>query len=54
MVNYEEETGTGRTFTQHYEYTEFDEKGNWTTRIGFPGADKIRAEWVVKRKIEYY
>ncbi|PID92698.1 MAG: hypothetical protein CSA96_01815 [Bacteroidetes bacterium] len=55
VENYEEDMGSGkRTATQHYEYRDFDDKGNWTTQLVFPGKDKISAELVVKREITYY
>ncbi|MEZ5069658.1 MAG: hypothetical protein R2751_01490 [Bacteroidales bacterium] len=55
MENFQEEVETGkRTYTQLYEYTTFDDHGNWTERLVYPGADRIKAELVIRREITYY
>jgi hypothetical protein len=49
----EELDGT-RSATQLYEYTEFDEHGNWTLRLVYPGEEKITPEMAITRVLEYY
>ncbi len=54
VENYQEEISGTRTFTQHYEYKAFDEEGNWTVRLVYPGKDKIVPEVVITREYSYY
>ncbi|RPI42404.1 MAG: hypothetical protein EHM46_05230 [Bacteroidetes bacterium] len=54
VENYHEDLDGNRTFTQQYEYQDFDRKGNWTTRLIYAGGEKITPDLVVKREIEYY
>ncbi|MEN8157598.1 MAG: hypothetical protein ABFS10_11665 [Bacteroidota bacterium] len=55
MVESYQENGSGvRSGTQIFEYTEFDDKGNWTTRLIYLTKDKIVPEMLTKREYEYY
>lgn len=51
---YQEELDGSRSATQLYEYSEFDEHGNWTLRLVFPGEEKITPEFAITRMLEYY
>jgi hypothetical protein len=51
---WQEELDGRRSATQLYDYTEFDEQGNWTLRLVYPGEEKITPELAVSRIIEYY
>ena len=51
---WQEELDGSRSATQLYDYTEFDEHGNWTLRLVYPGEEKITPEFVIERIIEYY
>jgi hypothetical protein len=52
--NYQEEISGARINTQHYEYKAFDEEGNWTVRLVYPGEDKIVPKVVITRAYSYY
>jgi hypothetical protein len=39
---------------QLYEYSEFDEQGNWTLRLVYNGEEKIKPEMAITRTLEYY
>lgn len=54
VENYREEMSGERSATQLYEYSEFDDKGNWTVRLIYPGEDKITPELVITRELTYY
>lgn len=55
IENYQEELdGGNRIATQLYEYDDFDEKGNWTSRLVYIGTEKITPKVVVRRTLEYY
>jgi hypothetical protein len=43
-----------RLATQLYEYTAFDDQGNWTLRLVYPGDEKITPQFAIERVIEYY
>jgi hypothetical protein len=51
---WQEELDGSRSATQLYEYSEFDEHGNWTLRLVYPGDEKITPEFVITRLLEYY
>lgn len=51
---YQEELDGSRSATQQYEYSEFDEKGNWTLRLVYSGEEKITPELAITRALEYY
>ena len=51
---YQEELDGSRSGTQQYEYTEFDDKGNWTLRLVYNGEEKITPELTITRVLEYY
>lgn len=51
---YQEELDGSRSATQLYEYSEFDEQGNWTLRLVYPGEEKITPEFAITRMLEYY
>lgn len=51
---YQEELDGSRSATQQYEYSEFDEKGNWTLRLVYSGEEKITPEMAITRVLEYY
>ncbi len=51
---YQEELDGSRSATQLYEYSDFDEQGNWTLRLVYPGEEKITPEFVITRMLEYY
>jgi len=49
----EELDGT-RSATQLYEYSQFDDHGNWTLRLVYPGEEKITPEMAITRVLDYY
>ena len=51
---WQEELDGSRSATQLYEYSEFDENGNWTLRLVYPGDEKITPEFAISRVLEYY
>ena len=51
---WQEELDGTRSATQLYDYSEFDQHGNWTLRLVYPGDEKITPEFVIERVIEYY
>jgi len=51
---YQEELDGTRSATQLYEYSEFDENGNWTLRLVYSGDEKITPEFAISRVLEYY
>jgi hypothetical protein len=51
---WQEELDGSRSATQLYEYSEFDEHGNWTLRLVYPGDEKITPEFAITRMLEYY
>lgn len=51
---YQEELDGSRSATQLYEYSEFDEQGNWTLRLVYSGEEKISPEFAITRMLEYY
>lgn len=51
---YQEELDGSRSATQLYDYSEFDEKGNWTLRLVYNGDEKISPEFAITRTVEYY
>ena len=51
---WQEELDGTRSATQLYDYGEFDEQGNWTLRLVYPGDEKIAPELAISRIIEYY
>ncbi|RLD91797.1 MAG: hypothetical protein DRJ29_13595 [Bacteroidetes bacterium] len=51
---WQEELDGSRSATQLYEYSEFDEHGNWTLRLVYPGDEKITPEFAITRLLEYY
>jgi len=51
---YQEELDGSRSATQLYEYSEFDEQGNWTLRLVYSGDEKITPEFAITRMLEYY
>jgi hypothetical protein len=54
MESYQEERMGQRSATRHYEYPDFDEKGNWSTRLVFMEEDKITPKYAITREIAYY
>jgi hypothetical protein len=54
IESYQEELSGKRTATRHYEYPDFDKKGNWTTRLVFMEEDKITPKYAIAREFEYY
>lgn len=55
VENYQEELEGGtRIATQLYEYDDFDDQGNWTTRLVYVGEEKIAPKVVISRTLEYY
>lgn len=54
VENYREEITGERTATQLYEYSDFDDKGNWTVKLIYVGDEKITPELVLTREIAYY
>jgi hypothetical protein len=51
---FQEDLDGSNTATQLYEYSEFDEKGNWTLRLVYNGTEKIKPEMVITRTLAYY
>lgn len=51
---YQQELDGSRSATQQYEYSEFDDHGNWTLRLVFTGVEKITPEMAITRVLEYY
>jgi len=51
---YQEELDGSRSATQLYEYSEFDDLGNWTLRLVYSGDEKITPEFAITRMLEYY
>jgi hypothetical protein len=51
---YQEELDGTRSATQLYDYSEFDEQGNWTLRLVYTGEEKITPELAITRVLEYY
>lgn len=49
-----EELDGSRSATQLYEYSDFDEQGNWTLRLVYSGEEKITPEMAITRMLEYY
>jgi hypothetical protein len=49
-----EEMDGSRSATQLYEYSDFDEQGNWTLRLVYSGEEKITPEMAITRMLEYY
>ena len=51
---WQEELDGSRSATQLYDYSEFDEHGNWTLRLVYTGDEKITPEFVITRMLDYY
>ncbi|MDF1575243.1 MAG: hypothetical protein P1P86_08655 [Bacteroidales bacterium] len=51
---YQQELDGSRSATQQYEYSEFDDHGNWTLRLVYNGEEKITPEMAITRVLEYY
>ena len=51
---YQQELDGSRSATQQYEYTEFDDQGNWTLRLVYTGEEKITPELTITRVLDYY
>jgi len=51
---YQQELDGSRSATQQYEYSEFDDHGNWTLRLVFTGEEKITPEMAITRVLDYY
>jgi hypothetical protein len=51
---YQEELDGTRSATQLYDYSEFDEQGNWTLRLVYTGEERITPELAITRVLEYY
>jgi hypothetical protein len=51
---YQEESDGSRSATQLYDYSDFDEKGNWTLRLVYNGEEMIKPEFIITRTLEYY
>ncbi len=54
VESYQEDQNGERKSTQLFEYTDFDEKGNWTTQLVYLEAEKITPRYAVTRELEYY
>jgi len=55
VENYQEELETGKSVaSQLYEYDDFDDQGNWTTKLIYVGEEKITPDLVITRTLEYY
>ena len=55
VENYQEELESGnRIATQLYEYIDFDDHGNWTSRLVYVGDEKIAPRVAISRTLEYY
>lgn len=53
VKSFQEELSGEVSGTQLYEYTEFDEKGNWTKRLIYPSEDRIVPEVITSRIYQY-
>lgn len=53
IKSFQEELNGQISGTQLYEYTEFDEKGNWTKRLIYPTNDRIKPQLVTLREYHY-
>lgn len=53
VKSFQEELSGEISGTQLYEYTEFDEKGNWTKRLIYPSEDRIVPEVITTRVYQY-
>ena len=53
IKSFQEELTGEITGTQLYEYTGFDEQGNWTKRLIYPTEDRIVPEVVITREYTY-
>lgn len=53
VKSFQEELNGQISGTQLYEYTEFDEKGNWTRRLIYPTNDRIKPEMITIREYRY-
>jgi len=51
---YQQELDGSRSATQQYEYSEFDDHGNWTLRLVFTGVEKLTPEMAITRVLDYY
>ena len=51
---YQEESDGQRSATQLYDYSNYDEKGNWTLRLVYDGEEKIKPKFAITRTLEYY
>jgi len=51
---YQEESDGSRSATQLNDYSDFDEKGNWTLRLVYNSEEKIKPEFAITRTLEYY
>lgn len=54
VESYKEGPNGEQGATRLYEYTEFDEKGNWTTQLVYMEAEKISPKFAITRELEYY
>jgi len=54
VENFQIEIDGVRSATQLYDYTEFDDQGNWTVKLVYAGDEKISPERVITRWLEYY
>lgn len=54
VEHYQEEITGQQTAWQHYEYDGFDRKGNWTVKLVYTGAEKIKPVIVITRELEYW
>lgn len=53
VKSFQEELNGEVTGTQLYEYTDFDEEGNWTKRLIYPTEDRIVPEVITLRTYHY-
>jgi len=51
---WQEELDGTRSATQLYDYTEFDEHGNWTLRLVYTDEERITPDLTITRLLEYY
>ena len=51
---YQEELDGSRSATQLYEYSAFDDQGNWTLRLIYSGEEKITPGMAITRMLEYH
>ncbi|MEN8203147.1 MAG: hypothetical protein ABFS28_11170 [Bacteroidota bacterium] len=55
VENYQLELdGGSRIATQLYEYDDYDDHGNWTTKLVYLGEEKITPKVVITRTLDYY